>query len=65
MAGETPDVGDRAVVEGLWDSAMFVDEWSGLGDGRWKTASVAACGEEGSYVRRPWQLRAGVSLARG
>jgi hypothetical protein len=29
-----PDVGDRVVVEGLQDSVMFMDGWSGLGDGR-------------------------------
>jgi hypothetical protein len=53
------------VIEGLWDSVMFVDGWSGLGDGRRKMALVAACGEEGGGVGRPWQLETGVSVARG
>jgi hypothetical protein len=44
------------VVDGLQDSVMFVDGWSGLGDGRWKMALVASCGEEGGGVGRPWQL---------
>jgi hypothetical protein len=64
-AGETLDVGDGVVVEGLQDLVMLVDGWSGLGNGRWKTAPVAARGEEEGGVGRPWQLRAGVSLAHG
>jgi hypothetical protein len=53
------------VIEGLWDSVMFVDGWSGLGDGRRKMALVAAYGEEGGGVGWPWQLETGVSVARG
>jgi hypothetical protein len=65
VAEETLDVGDRVVVEGLRDSVMFVDGWSGLGDGPWKMAPVAACSEEGSSIGQPWQLWAGVSMAHG
>jgi hypothetical protein len=64
-AGETSDVGDVVVIEGLWDSVMFVDGWSGLEDDWWKMAPVVACSEEGGGVRWPWQLRAGVSMACG
>jgi hypothetical protein len=49
-AGETLDVGDGVVVEGLLNSVMFVDGWLGLVDGRWKTALVAAYGEDGGGV---------------
>jgi hypothetical protein len=42
---------------------MFMDWWSWLGDGQWKMALVAACGEEGGGVGQPWQLRAVVDLA--
>jgi hypothetical protein len=56
VARETLDVGDGVVIEGLRDSVMFMDGWSGLGDGRWKIAPVAACGEEGGGVKWPKQL---------
>jgi hypothetical protein len=48
-----PDVGDGVVVEVLRDLVMFVDRWSGLGDGRWKMAPVAVYDEECSGVRQP------------
>jgi hypothetical protein len=60
-----PDVGDGVVVQGLRDSVMFVDGWSGLGGRLVEMAPVAACVEEGGRGRRPWQLRAGVSMAHG
>jgi hypothetical protein len=53
------------VIEGLWDSVMLMDRWLGPGNDRWKTAPVAACGEEERGVWWPWLLRTGVSLARG
>jgi hypothetical protein len=54
VAREMQDVGDGVVVVGLQNSVLFVDGWSGLGLGQWKMASVAAYGEEGSSVERPW-----------
>jgi hypothetical protein len=60
-----PNVGDGVVVEALRDLVMFVDGWSGLGDGQGKMTPVAACGEEGGDIEWPWQLRAGVSVAQG
>jgi hypothetical protein len=56
VAAETLVVGDGVVIEGLWDSMMFMDGWSRLGDSRWQTAPVAACGEEGGGGGRPWRL---------
>jgi hypothetical protein len=48
-----PDVGDGVVVQGLRDSVMFVDGWSGLGGRLVEMALVAACGEEGGVAGGP------------
>jgi hypothetical protein len=47
------NVGDGVVVEGCWDSVMFVDGWSALEYGRWKMAPVAAYSEDGGGVGWP------------
>jgi hypothetical protein len=39
------------VIEGLQDSVTLVDGWSRPGNDRWKTAPVAARGEEGGVGR--------------